>query len=44
MRTVLSNFEEFAAVQILIDGEPATTLAGHFNIQNPLQATDWLAQ
>ena len=42
VRTVLVNFPESAAVQLLIDGEPAETLAGHFDIERPLAAADWL--
>jgi hypothetical protein len=43
VRTITANFPEFAAVQLLIDGEPATTLAGHFSIEHPLRADDWTA-
>lgn len=44
VRTVLVNFPEFGSVQVLVDGEPALTLAGHFNIERPLTAAEWLLQ
>ncbi|MGD8394884.1 MAG: GerMN domain-containing protein [Candidatus Eiseniibacteriota bacterium] len=44
VRTVLQNFPEYAAVQLLIDGEPEITLAGHFTIERPLRAADWMAR
>jgi hypothetical protein len=40
-RSVHENFPETTAVQILIEGEPAPTIAGHFAIENPLVAAEW---
>ncbi len=44
VQTLLANFDESIGVQVLIDGEPATTLAGHYSIQRPLMRETWLAQ
>ena len=40
-RTVLSNFPDATGVQVLLDGEPAATLAGHYSIERPLLRGDW---
>jgi spore germination protein GerM len=42
VRSVKDNFPEVHAVQILIDGKPEPTLAGHFSIAEPLPCADWL--
>ncbi len=36
VNTLLDNFPSQSRVQILIQGEPAETLAGHIDIRNPL--------
>lgn len=36
VNTLLENFPSQSQVQILIQGEPAETLAGHIDIRNPL--------
>jgi hypothetical protein len=43
VRSVKENFPEVHSVQILIDGKPEPTLAGHFSIDEPLLCEDWLA-
>jgi len=40
-RSVRENFPEATAVQILIEGEPVPTLAGHFAIESPLIGEEW---
>ena len=42
VRSVKDNFPEVHAVQVLIDGKPEPTLAGHFSIAEPLPCEDWL--
>jgi hypothetical protein len=42
VRSVKDNFPEIHAVQILIDGKPEPTLAGHFSIADPLVCAEWL--
>src|SRR4029434_10642301 len=42
VRSVKDNFPEIHSVQILIDGKPEPTLAGHFSIADPLACADWL--
>jgi spore germination protein GerM len=42
VRSVKDNFPEVHSVQILIDGKPEPTLAGHFSIADPLLCADWL--
>jgi hypothetical protein len=42
VRSMKDNFPEVHAVQILIDGKPEPTLAGHFSIAEPLLCADWL--
>jgi len=34
--TLLDNFPSYSRVQILVQGEPQTTLAGHIDIRHPL--------
>lgn len=41
VRIVRDNFSEFTGVQILIEGEPVPTLAGHFAIEGPLLGEEW---
>lgn len=36
VNTLLDNFSSYSQVQILIQGKPAETLAGHINISEPL--------
>ncbi len=42
VRTVRLNFTEITTLQILIEGQPEPTLAGHFAIAGPLVADDWV--
>jgi spore germination protein GerM len=42
VRSVKDNFPEVHAVQILIDGKPEPTLAGHYSIAEPLECAEWL--
>jgi len=42
VRSVKDNFPEIHAVQILIDGKPEPSLAGHFSIADPLNCAEWL--
>jgi hypothetical protein len=41
VRSVKENFPEATAIQILIEGEPVPTLAGHFAIESPLIGEEW---
>lgn len=40
-RTLGANFPEVARVQILVDGEPVESLAGHFDTSKPLEIATW---
>lgn len=42
VRTIRLNFSELTAVQILIEGKPEPTLAGHFALDTPLAGDEWL--
>ena len=41
VRTLGANFPEVAAVQILVDGQPVDSLAGHFDTSRPLDVATW---
>jgi germination protein M len=41
VRTIGSNFPEIARVQVLVDGDPVDTLAGHFDTSHPLEVAAW---
>lgn len=41
VRTLGSNFPEVERVQILVDGEPIASLAGHFDISQPIVIATW---
>lgn len=41
VRTVAANFPDVAHVQILVDGQPIDTLAGHYDTSKPIAVTDW---
>lgn len=41
VQTMTENFPEVKAVQVLIDGRPRETLAGHFGIRDPLRPEDF---
>jgi len=41
VRTILHNYPEYLGVQVLIDGQPATTLGGHYAIDRPLMRGEW---
>jgi spore germination protein GerM len=43
VRTIRLNFTELTAVQVLIDGKPEPTLAGHFALAGPLVGDEWLS-
>jgi len=40
-RTVSANFPEIARLQLLVDGQPVETLAGHFDTSQPLDLATW---
>jgi len=42
VRTIRLNFTELTAVEILIEGKPEPTLAGHFALDQPLVGDEWL--
>ena len=41
VRTIAANFAEVARVQILVDGQPIDTLAGHYDTSKPIAVADW---
>jgi len=41
VRTIGTNFPEVTAVQILVDGQPVDSLAGHFDTSRPLDVATW---
>lgn len=41
VRTLGANFPEITAVQILVDGQPVDSLAGHFDTSHPLDVATW---
>ncbi len=41
VRTIGSNFPEIARLQIMVDGDPLETLAGHFDTSRPLEVAAW---
>jgi spore germination protein GerM len=41
VRTLGANFPEVTAVQILVDGQPIDSLAGHFDTSKPLDVATW---
>jgi spore germination protein GerM len=41
VRTLDANFSEVARVQILVDGEPVETLAGHYDTSKPIEIESW---
>jgi spore germination protein GerM len=43
VRTIRLNFPELTAVQVLIEGKPEPTLAGHFALDAPLVGDEWLS-
>jgi len=43
VRTIRLNFDELTAVEILIEGKPEPTLAGHFALDRPLVGDEWLS-
>jgi len=40
--TVTANFTEAKRVRLLLNGEPAETLAGHVALDRPLRAAEWV--
>ena len=41
VRTIGANFPEVARVQVLVDGQPVETLAGHYDTSQPLDVAAW---
>lgn len=41
VRTLGTNFPEVARVQILVDGQPIESLAGHFDVSKPIEIATW---
>ncbi len=41
VRTIRLNFPEITTVQVLIEGKPEVTLAGHFALDAPLVGDEW---
>lgn len=41
VRTLGANFPEVQRLQILVDGEPIASLAGHFDISQPIVIATW---
>jgi spore germination protein GerM len=41
VRTLKANFPEVARVQLLVDGEPVQTLAGHVDTSQPIEIATW---
>jgi spore germination protein GerM len=41
VRTMTENFSDVKAVQILVDGRPRETLAGHYGMRDPLRPEDF---
>lgn len=40
-RTLAANFPQIVRVQILVDGQPVETLAGHFDTSKALEISTW---
>jgi hypothetical protein len=40
-RTLGANFPDVARMQLLVDGEPVETLAGHYDTSQPLEIAAW---
>jgi germination protein M len=41
VRTLGANFPEVARVQLLVDGQPVESLAGHFDTSKPIEIATW---
>jgi hypothetical protein len=41
VKTMGANFPEIVRVQILVDGQPVETVAGHFDTSRPLEIATW---
>lgn len=41
VHTLGANFPEVARVQLLVDGEPVETLAGHYDTSQPIEIGSW---
>lgn len=41
VRTVGANFPEVSRLQILVDGQPIDSLAGHFDTSRPIDVRSW---
>ncbi len=41
VRTIAANFPDVARVQLLVDGQPVDTLAGHYDTSKPIAVSDW---
>ena len=42
MRSIKLSFPEVTSIQILVDGKPEPSLAGHFATGAPLACDEWL--
>lgn len=41
MKTIASNFPQVRRVQFLVEGYPVETIAGHYDVQKPLDIMSW---
>jgi spore germination protein GerM len=41
VRTIGANFPDVTRIQILVDGQPVDTLAGHFDTSKPIEVANW---
>ncbi|MFQ5600935.1 MAG: GerMN domain-containing protein [Candidatus Krumholzibacteriia bacterium] len=41
VRTVAANFPQVVSLQILVDGQPIDSLAGHFDTSKPIDIASW---
>ncbi|MCU0640006.1 MAG: GerMN domain-containing protein [Candidatus Krumholzibacteria bacterium] len=41
VKTIASNFPQVRRVQFLVEGYPVETLAGHYDVQKPLDIMNW---
>jgi spore germination protein GerM len=41
VRTLGADFPEVTRVQLLVDGEPVETLAGHYDTSQPIEIGSW---
>jgi spore germination protein GerM len=41
VRTIAANFPDVTRLQILVDGQPVDTLAGHYDTSKPIDVANW---